>query len=430
MCAIAGYLHFQKAKAFQLKALLELMKHRGPDETNLIEEEQWGLGVNRLAITSVKEKNTQPLWSPDKRYCFIFNGEIYNYKTLKKELLDRNYIFKTSSDTEVLFYTYLEYGLKAFLMGQGMFACAIFDSLEKKWTLVRDPVGIKPLYFLLEKKGFAFSSEIKPLLLLKKPEINRKALPSYLQRRFVMGEETLFRGIFRVQPGSVVIVSLTENLKKVKYWQPETTLTRHTREDFVLSPYKKRKHPKQSTGQTTLTTQAREKFANQLKASIKMSSQSETGKAVLLSGGLDSSVINALASEDSLPLSAYFFDNGYDERERNTVLTLTQKNNQSLNRVFSEKKRLILVKSSKKAFEFKERDRLPYIRTISLKNTEAKLLKGKSSLENMFEEFFKRIHGKSQKDDELKHKQISSLLKAINQSKSGKKTLIKHYKSF
>ena len=101
-----------------------------------------------------------------------------------------------------------------------------------------------------------------------------------------------------------------------------------------------------------------------------------------------------------------------------------------VNRVFSEKKRLILVKSSKKAFEFKERDRLPYIRTISLKNTEAKLLKGKSSLENMFEEFFKRIHGKSQKDDELKHKQISSLLKAINQSKSGKKTLIKHYKSF
>ena len=175
MCGIAGGFHFSGRGDFSLKPLLELMKHRGPDETSLIERDDWSIGVNRLAISAPKESDTQPLWSPDKRFCFVFNGEIYNYKIIKKELIDRNYYFKTSCDAEVLFYAYLEYGIEAFLKCQGMFAFALFDTLEKKWILARDPVGIKPLYYLHTKEKFAFSSEIKPLLLIKRPKINRKA---------------------------------------------------------------------------------------------------------------------------------------------------------------------------------------------------------------------------------------------------------------
>ena len=123
------------------------MKHRGPDETESIIGDSFAIGVNRLAILSPLEPKTQPLWSPEGRFCFVFNGEIYNFKEIKKKLIEKGWIFKTSCDGEVLFYSYLEYGKEAFLKCQGMFACAIFDKFLKKWILARDPFGIKPLYF-------------------------------------------------------------------------------------------------------------------------------------------------------------------------------------------------------------------------------------------------------------------------------------------
>ena len=287
MCAIAGCLHFKNKGSFSLQPLLESMKHRGPDETAFIEEEFWSIGVNRLAITSAKEKNTQPLWSLDKRFCFVFNGEIYNYKEVKKNLKDKNYKFKTSCDAEVLFYAFLEYKTEAFLKCQGMFACALFDTLEKKWILARDPFGIKPLYFHTSKERFIFSSEIKALLLLQKePEINRKVLPSYLRKRFVMGEETLFSGIFRLQPGELMEAPLTKKIRQIKYWKAPIKLKSKVPQGDLKKSFYDNFHRK---------AERYKEFASKLKKSIRISSESETGKAILLSGGLDSSLINVVS---------------------------------------------------------------------------------------------------------------------------------------
>lgn len=333
MCAIAGCLHFQKKEEFSLQPLLKMMEHRGPDETAFIDQELWSIGFNRLAVTSAHEKRTQPLWSPDKRFCFVFNGEIYNYKEIKKDLEEKTYEFKTNCDAEVLFYSYLEYKTEAFLKCQGMFACALFDTLEKKWILVRDPFGIKPLYFHLNPEIFAFSSEIKPLLLIKKPEINRQALPHYLQKRFVMGKETLFSDIFRLQPGELMEVSLNKHIKTTKYWKNTNSSSHKNKKERL------------------------KEFSFQLRKSVQLSSESETGKAILLSGGLDSSLINVLScSLHKKPLeqpfpSAWFFDNTYDKKERIFVENLTKKTKQHLHIVYNEKSDFLLLPEIIKALE-------------------------------------------------------------------------------
>ena len=291
MCGIAGYIQFQKESSFAIDSLLAVIKHRGPDETESITGENFAIGVNRLAILSPLEPNTQPLWSPDGRFCFVFNGEVYNFKEIKKELIEKGWTFKTSCDGEVLFYSYLEYGAEAFLKCEGMFACAIFDKLSEKWILARDPFGIKPLYFQKTKKWFAFASEIKPLLKLQKPTLKREALAGYLQRRFVPGENTLFSGILRVKPGTIIEAS-SEALKSHIYWKPQ------------LSPV------------TSLDKKKRfADFSDQFEHSVKLTVKSDVGFGSLLSGGVDSTTLTCLASKFNKNFTAYFFDNGYDSEE-------------------------------------------------------------------------------------------------------------------
>ncbi|MBC6415352.1 MAG: asparagine synthase (glutamine-hydrolyzing) [Bdellovibrionales bacterium] len=330
MCAIAGCLYFQKTEKFSLKTLLKRMHHRGPDATDYIDQESWSIGFNRLAITSEKETSTQPLWSLDKRFCFVFNGEIYNYKEIKKTLETKNYQFKTLCDAEVLFYSYLEYGTEAFLKCQGMFACAIFDTLEKKWTLVRDPLGIKPLYFQIDKNQFVFSSEIKALLTLKKPGINKKVLPYYLQKRFVLGKETLFSEIFRLQAGEIMTVSSKKDIKITKYWVPHFSVSKNKKERF-------------------------QDFCAKLRESVRLSSESKSNEAILLSGGVDSCLLNALihsfcSKRSSLP-SVYFFDNKYDKKERAFVEHVIRKTKQDFHVVSPEEKDFLLLPKAIKALE-------------------------------------------------------------------------------
>ena len=291
MCGIAGYIQFEKDNSFSINTLLGPMKHRGPDETESITGEDFAIGVNRLSILSPLESNTQPLLSPEGRFCFVFNGEIYNFREIKKALIEKGWNFKTSCDGEVLFYAYLEYGKEAFLKCQGMFACAIFDKLSKKWILARDPFGIKPLYFQRTSKWFVFSSEIKPLLKLKRPTLNREELAGYLQKRFVSGENTLFSGILRLKPGTVMEVSF-EELKNHTYWQPKLF-------PLIFSEKKKRFAD----------------FSDQLEHSVQMTVQSDVGLGALLSGGVDSAALSFLTARFKKDFTAYFFDNGYDNEE-------------------------------------------------------------------------------------------------------------------
>ena len=331
MCGIVGSLHFHGKRDFSLAPLVRLMKHRGPDESHIIEQDFWSLGLCRLAITAPEEKHTQPLWSPDKRFCFAFNGEIYNHKEIKALLRAKGWAFKSSSDAEVLFYAYLQYGQEAFIKSQGMFACAVFDSLKKTWTLVRDPFGIKPLYFFHSPRAFVFASEIKPLLSLQKnPSPNKKALAPYLQKRFVPGRETFFEHILRVLPGEMKTVQATGHTKSLQY----------------------RGFSNAKTFRKDSKAQRFEEFSLRLRESCKITARSESPIGALLSGGLDSSVVAALACEVSQKTpSAWFFDNSYDKEERTCAIALAEKTGWDLRCVFAEKKDFLLLPKVIRALE-------------------------------------------------------------------------------
>ena len=322
MCGIAGYIQFQKENSLSIDSLLAPMKYRGPDETESITGENFAIGVNRLAILSPEEPKTQPLWSPDGRFCFVFNGEIYNFKEIKEVLMEKGWRFKTSCDGEVLFYSYLEYGKEAFLKCQGMFACALFNTLSKQWILARDPFGIKPLYFQKTPEWFAFASEIKPLLTLKSPSLKREELAGYLQRRFVSGENTLFSGILRLKPGTVMKAS-SKGLKNYTYWQPKPSLPLN----FIN---KKKRFTK---------------FSSQLEDSVEMTVKSDVGFGSLLSGGVDSVTVSQLASMFSKKFTAYFFDNGYDREESLFAKKIAKQSGFPLKKVkFHEEDFLLLPK--------------------------------------------------------------------------------------
>ena len=336
MCGIMGSLHYHGRREFSIRPLMALMRHRGPDESHIIEQDFWSLAVTRLAITSPQEKNTQPLWSADKRFCFAFNGEIYNHKELRAFLIKKGYMFKTSSDAEVLFHLYLEYGSQAFVKAQGMFACAIFDCIKKTWTLAKDPFGIKPLYFTLKTGVFVFASEIKPLLkILKNPSLNKSALPSYLQRRFAMGQETLFKSVFRALPGEITTVSPQGEIKSVKY----------------RSLAKRLFHNGENTGAKAKSKRFDE-FSARLKKSLHQTAKSDSPLGVLLSGGLDSSVVSRGACDVlAQPPGAYFFDKGCDQQERFFAKALSSATGQTLHTVSPGKSDFLLLPKILRALE-------------------------------------------------------------------------------
>ncbi|SMF75387.1 asparagine synthase (glutamine-hydrolyzing) [Pseudobacteriovorax antillogorgiicola] len=211
--------------------------HRGPDGKGYSQRRVssfWvGLGHLRLAIIDIDERASQPFKSDDGRYELVFNGEIYNYVELKKELQCKGYTFKTDSDTEVLLYAYVEWGTEVFDKLTGMFAFVILDVIEHRLVLARDPVGIKPLYYTLSSDSITFSSELPSLLEIASDHsvsINEKRLIEFLGRGISDDrQETLINGVYQVDPGSFIDVDMKgERLQFIKknYWQPEPTIAR------------------------------------------------------------------------------------------------------------------------------------------------------------------------------------------------------------
>ena len=164
MCGIAGY--FGHKPAGLLEAMTDRLSHRGPDYQSVeyIHGQEVGLGHTRLSIIDLSAKSNQPLWDSSRRYCITFNGEIYNYQQLKKGLLGKGYHFESNGDSEVLLNLFIEHGVAALNMLYGIFAFAIWNSLNKSLFLARDQMGVKPLYYAETKTGFVFSSEMKSLL--------------------------------------------------------------------------------------------------------------------------------------------------------------------------------------------------------------------------------------------------------------------------
>lgn len=146
MCGIVGFVDSSKNKEKTIKSMMEKIKHRGPDENGFYIDNETALGHVRLSIIDLST-GSQPMLSSDKNYSIIFNGEIYNYQNLKKDLIKKGHKFNTNSDTEVLLNTYIEYKEKCLLKLRGMFAFVIYDKKENKIFGARDYFGIKPLYY-------------------------------------------------------------------------------------------------------------------------------------------------------------------------------------------------------------------------------------------------------------------------------------------
>ena len=197
MCAINGC---SGSDEELVKKMNTATAHRGPDGSRIYADTGVTLGFNRLAIIDLSEKAMQPMTDESGRYVIVFNGEIYNYRELKKELSE--YPFQSQSDTEVILAAYSRWGMAAFARLNGMFALAIWDTKEKRLVLARDSVGVKPLYYHFDDTKLIFSSEIKAILEAGIPRIlNRDAFGHYMRLLYVPSPMTMFKDIYKLPPG-------------------------------------------------------------------------------------------------------------------------------------------------------------------------------------------------------------------------------------
>ena len=210
MCGINGMFHLQAQKKVDERILTKMrdsLQHRGPDDKGIFIDRNIGLGHRRLSILDVSAAGHQPFFSDNGRFVLTYNGEIYNYKEFYSELTRNGFNIKTNSDTEVLIKLFELHGLKMLHRLNGMFAFAIWDKLEKKLTIVRDRMGVKPLYYTFNDDTFYFASEQKALFTAGIPlKIAQQGLEEYIFNRFVACKNTFYQNIHKVLPGHAMTI--------------------------------------------------------------------------------------------------------------------------------------------------------------------------------------------------------------------------------
>lgn len=298
MCGICGELildHSQQASETRLRKMLGAMVHRGPDDEGIYCKGPVSLGIRRLSIIDVAGGH-QPIFSEDKSKVVVCNGEIYNYRELREDLIKRGHTFSTQSDTEVILHLYEEKGPACVEDLNGMFGFALWDIDKQQLCLARDRLGIKPLHYFVGNGRLLFASEIGPLL--TNPEIDQtldpKAIDDYLTFFYIPGARTVYRSIHRL-PAAHTLVWRKGQAHQERYWRVN------------FNPPKK---PKPLAHYT-------EAYREQLKQSVRIQLRSDVPLGIFLSGGLDSgSLVAAVAevSNQSFDTFTIGFDNpSYDE---------------------------------------------------------------------------------------------------------------------
>ena len=296
MCGITGIfnLNNNKVSKLQLKSMTEQIAHRGPDGEGYFVKNNIGLAHKRLAILDTSEKGAQPMTSKSKNWTIVFNGCIYNFLELKKDLKLKGHIFQSETDTEVICEGLDEYGTEFFERLNGMFAIAAWNNEEKELFLSRDRYGIKPLYYWFNGETFCFASEIKAII--KHPEykidVDLDALNEYFSFQNIFSFNTLFKGVNMLPPANTVKLNKsTKFVKHYSWWDYDFT---KTDEDITFED------AKETTKQ--LFEQA---VTRQMIADVPVGSY--------LSGGMDSGSITAVASKHVDRLST--FTCGFDMSE-------------------------------------------------------------------------------------------------------------------
>jgi asparagine synthase (glutamine-hydrolysing) len=294
MCGIVGMVNLdgRAADASLLARMNEAIHHRGPDEDGVYLEGPVGLAMRRLAIIDLAG-GQQPIADEGRTAWIVYNGEVYNYREVKRGLEARGHRFHTDCDTEVVLHAYLEYGADAPKHLRGMFAFAIWDGRRQELFLARDRVGKKPLLYSKTAKTFVFGSEFSALLLHPSVsrEIDHAALDDYLTFMCVPAPLTAYRDIRKLEPGHSLTLSRDGGLKIERYWEP----------DFS----KKLKVTEEEAGQRALEL---------LREAVRVRLMSEVPLGAFLSGGIDSSAVVALmAEESSTPVKT--FSIGFEEQD-------------------------------------------------------------------------------------------------------------------
>ncbi|MFN3189916.1 MAG: asparagine synthase (glutamine-hydrolyzing) [Aureliella sp.] len=295
MCGIAGIAlndPGQRADAGRLSAMLDAIVHRGPDDSGVLLDGEVALGMRRLSIIDLAD-GQQPIYDESGRYGVVFNGEIYNYVELRKDLESRGHCFRTNSDTEVIVHLYEDFGKDCVDHLRGMFGFAIWDRVERRVFIARDRLGIKPLYYTVVGSNLYFGSEVKSLLALEDVEraVDLQALSDYLSLKYVPSPKTLFRGISSLEPGH-----------HLTYEHGEISMERYWDLSFAKST------------QAISEEDAIERLGELLRESVRLRLRSDVPFGAFLSGGLDSSVIVALMAEQmSQPVKT--FSVGFSDAE-------------------------------------------------------------------------------------------------------------------
>ena len=269
MCGITGFTWDDKDL---LKKMTDIVSYRGPDDWGFYSDNGISLGHRRLSIIDLSKAGHQPMTDKEGSVVIVFNGEIYNFKDIRLEL--DHYDFRSGTDTEVLIYGYKEWGPEGLLRRlNGMFAFAIWDGSKRQLFLARDRLGIKPLYYSFSEQGIIFASEMKSLL--QCPEIKREldvdAINSYLTYRFIPSENTVLKGIKKLQPGHYLIYK-DKGLSIKKYWDVSFDVVEKPEQYFI------------------------KRFRALLKDCVEKRLMSDVPLGAFLSGGLDSSLIVAMNS--------------------------------------------------------------------------------------------------------------------------------------
>jgi asparagine synthase (glutamine-hydrolysing) len=278
--------------------MMQKMKHRGPNDEGIFLDGNIGFGFLRLSILDLSLLGHQPMFDESKKFMIIHNGEVYNYLELRNELEKKGYKFKSNTDTEVILYSFIEWGENCLNKFNGMWAFAIYNLENKNVFISRDRFGVKPLYYVHNDKFFAFSSEIKPLLsiLENKPKPNEQLIFDFLVfNRSDYSEETFFEPIKKLQHGHCI--NINKNNYKIKKW--------YDLNESVLN---------------TNGFQKPEEFRDLLNNSILLRLRSDVPVGVNLSGGLDSSSIMSLliknSNQDIKSFSAIYGKNVFGDESK------------------------------------------------------------------------------------------------------------------
>ncbi len=243
MCGIVGILEFgrdARASAPALREMCRVMAHRGPDDDGFYTDGCLGIGMRRLSIVDLATGH-QPISNEDGSLYIVFNGEIYNHRALREQLIARGHSYATHSDTETIVHLFEEYGADCVQHLRGMFAFAIWNRNTKTLFIARDRLGIKPLYYKLTPERLLFGSEIKVVLAHGgvRPELNRAALPEFLAFGYLSGEETFYSGIRKLPPGHTMTIGLDGKAEIRQYWDLDASKPHESRdESYYVRSYR------------------------------------------------------------------------------------------------------------------------------------------------------------------------------------------------